>query len=114
MKNTINPTALYWASFNRFEMRISGECVADCSHSGPCDADVERHAPKVRAQMESDSFPNRPTPDSIRAELKEHGAWDAEELLDDDANWLRLVWIAACNVAEAESPDCSDPVSAAA
>ncbi len=112
MKNTINLTDLYWASFNRFEMRISGECVMECSHSGPCDADVERHAPSVRAQMEADNFTNRPTPDSIRAELKEHGAWDAEELADDDQNWLRLVWIAAGNVADEKSPDCTAPVSA--
>lgn len=110
----LSPTALYWASFNRFELRLPGACVADCSHPGPCDADVAHWTPKIRAQVESDAFPNAPTDDKIRAELDEYGAWDAEELADDDANWLRLVWIAAGNVAESEGPDCSDPILARA
>jgi hypothetical protein len=111
MKTTqIDPSALYWAPFNRFELRLPGECVLDCSHSGACDDDVARHAPLVREQMESDDFQNKPTADAIREELREYGAWDAEELADDDANWLRLVWIAAGNIAEEEQPDCSDPV----
>ncbi len=108
--DTINPSALYWASFNRFELRLPGQCVLDCSHSGQCDEDVAFWAPKVRAQCNADSFKNGPTADNVRAELKEYGAWDAEELSDDDANWRRLVWCAANNIAEDEAPDCSDPV----
>lgn len=46
-------------------------------------------------------------PDRVRAELADFGAWDAEELADDDANWRRLVWSAAWNIAEEEGPDCS-------
>lgn len=110
MKTKLNPSALYWASFNHFEIRIPGQCALDCSHSGDCEADVLHWGPKVRDLVESDCFTNRPTPDKIRAELKEHGAWDAEELADDERNWIRLVWIAACNVAEDDEPDCSEPV----
>ncbi len=106
-----SPTALYWASFNRFELRLSGEAVCAIAHAGPCDADVAQYAPIVRAQMEANNFPNKPTPEKIRAELKEYGAWDAEELADDDQNWLRLVWSAACNIAEDDAPDCSAPAS---
>lgn len=113
MKTKLDPSALYWASFTRFDLRISGACAMDCSHSGACDSDVARHAPKVRALMEADNFPNRPTPDTIRDELAEYGAWDETDLADDEANWLRLVWIAACNVAENDDPDCTAPVSAA-
>lgn len=112
MKSQIDPSALYWASFNRFELRIPGECALDCSHSGPCDADVARWVPRVRAQIAEDAFPNGPTPDMIRAELADYGAWDAEELANDDANFARLIWIAACNVAEEPQPDCSEPVNA--
>ena len=108
--DSLNPSALYWASFNRFEMRLSGECVEACSHSGACDDDVAHWAPIVRAQVETDAFTNRPTPNKIRAELKECGAWDADELADDEANWRRIVWIAAGNIAEEDTPDCSDPV----
>ena len=112
MKIQIDPSALYWASFNRFELRIPGECALDCSHSGPCDADVARWVPRVRAQIAEDAFPNGPTPDIIRAELADYGAWDAEELANDGANFARLIWIAACNVAEEPQPDCSEPVNA--
>lgn len=106
----IDPFALYWASFNRFELRIPGQCVIDCSHSGPCDCDVELWAPRVREQSERDGFKNAPTAESVREELKEYGAWDAEDLADDNANWRRLTWIAACDVAESECADCSEPV----
>jgi hypothetical protein len=109
-KNRLNESALYWASFNCFELRLSGACVMDCSHSGPCDSDVAHYAPEVAAQIEADNFPNKPTPDKIRAELKEYGAWDAEELADDEANFARLVWLAAGNIQEEAAPDCSEPV----
>ena len=109
-ENEINPNALYWASFNGFELRLPGRCVIDCSHSGSCDDDVAYWTPKVREQVEKDAFPLRPTAELIRAELSDHGAWDDEELSDDAANWCRLVWIAANDIAEDESRDCSEPV----
>jgi hypothetical protein len=110
MKPNINPNSLYWASFNRFELRLSGQCVLDCYHSGDCESDVLHWVPKVRAQIEADNFRNAPTPDAIRAELKEYGAWDAEELADDEQNFVRLVWCAAGNIAEDSQPDDSEPV----
>jgi len=49
-------------------------------------------------------------PDKVREELREHGAWDDEQLADDSENWRRLVWIAAWNVADSdEEPGCSEP-----
>ena len=106
-----NPGSLYWASFNRFELRISGEAVCAIAQPGPTYPAVAEYAPRVRAQMEADNFHNRPTPENIRDELAEYGAWSAEELADDDANWLRLVWCAACNIAEDDAPDCSEPAT---
>lgn len=114
MRKTLNQSKLYWASFNRFELRLPGEAVTDCSHSGDCEADVKHWMPAVRAQIEADDFPNKPTPDSIRAELEEYGAWDEAELADDEANFMRLVWCAANNIAEDDAPDCSEPLSTAA
>lgn len=109
MKIALNPSALYWASFNRFELRLSGECIEACSHSGQCDADVAHWAPIVAAQVKADDFANKPTPAAIRAELEEYGAWDARELADNAANWQRLVWIAAGNISDGDA-DCSEPV----
>jgi hypothetical protein len=110
MKTSIKPKALYWASFNRFELRLPGQCVLDCSHSGPCDNDVAHWAPLVRQQVEKDAFPRQPTPDTIREELREYGAWDNQELADDDQNWHRLIWIAASNIRDEEKPNSSKPV----
>ncbi len=110
MKTEIKPDALYWASFNRFEMRLPGQCVLDCSHSGPCDEVVAYWVPQVEAMIEADGFPNRPTPDAIRKELAEQGSWDAKELADDAANMARLVWIAAGNISEEPQLDESAPI----
>jgi hypothetical protein len=107
---TKNPDALYWATFNRFELRIPAQAVLEIAQSGPNDAAVAHWAPVIRKQMKADNFANRPTPAKIRAELAEFGAWDDAELADDAANWLRLVWSAAWNIAEDDAPDCSAPV----
>ncbi len=107
-----NPDALFWASFNSFELRLPGAAVAAIHQQGDNMPAVKEWAPAIRAQMEKDNFPNKPTPDKIRAELSEYGAWDEAELADDEANWLRLVWCAAHDVAEDDAPDCSAPVRA--
>jgi hypothetical protein len=43
-------------------------------------------------------------PAVLAEELKEYGAWDAEELADHDQNIQRLLWIAGNDVAEEEVP----------
>ena len=112
MKNpTINPASLYWAAFNRFDLRLSGYAVLACSHGGDCELDVKFHSKRVKEQMEKDNFKTRPTPDQIRAELKEYGAWNQEELADDEANFQRIVWLAACDISESDEPDCSAPLT---
>lgn len=109
----IDPDALYWAFFNRFEFRMPGQCVLDCSGPGAADEPVAHWTPKIFARVEKDGFRNAPTPDKIRAELKEYGAWDADELTDDEQNRQRLVWIAAGNIREDENPCCSEPLKEA-
>lgn len=79
------------AHFNRFSLNLSAQCVADCSHQGPCDEDVEHWAKYL-------PLPAAATPEAIRAELKEYGAWSTEELANDNANIRRLIWIAAGNI----------------
>lgn len=109
MKHTLNPSALYSAGFNRFSLRLPGEAVADIARSGANDEAVAYWAPRIAPGC--DIFGRvQSTPDAIRAELKEYGAWDADELADDGANWARLVWCAAHNIAEDESPDCTEPL----
>jgi hypothetical protein len=110
MKTQIKPHGLYWAAFNRFELRLPGKCVIDCSHQGQFDEDVAHWAPLIKKQVKKDNFINKPTAEKIKEELLDYGAWDDEELQDEDQNWHRLVWIASCNIAEEEKPDCSKPL----
>lgn len=110
--NTLGATALYWASFNRFQFRLPGEAVEDIAQPGDNMPAVEAWQGQIREQVAIDGFPNKPTPELIRAELDEHGAWDDEELADDEANWRRIVWIAAHDISEEDAPDCSAPVFA--
>jgi hypothetical protein len=91
-------------------MRLPGQCVIDCSHSGQCDSDVESWVNRIHLQIAMDNFPNKPTPEKIRAELKESGVWDNAELNDDAANFRRLIWIAAGNIGDDKTPDCTEPV----
>lgn len=112
MKHTLKPAALYWASFNRFELRLLGEAVTVITQPGQNDEAVAHWVNRVEFCTAVDGTP-RATPDAIRAELQEYGAWDAEELADDEANRRRIVWCAAHNIAEDDAPDCSEPVRGA-
>jgi hypothetical protein len=84
------------ATFNRFSIAMTAEQARDASHAGQCDDDVAALVarPEIAAQLDKIG------PDDIRAELREYGAWEAAELADDDANRLRIVWIAAGNIRE--------------
>lgn len=82
--------------FNRFWLQMTLQEARGASHQGRCDDDVADlvRQPKIRRQLDKIG------PDKIRAELREYGAWDADELADDSANRARIVWIAAGNIAD--------------
>jgi len=80
-----------FADFERFTLEIPQEAIGDCSHQGACDEDVEHWQSKI-------ARPDECTEEALAEELREYGAWEDAELQDDDANWLRIVWIAACNL----------------
>lgn len=84
------------AYFERFEIRMTLSQALDASHPGPCDSEVAAllDTPAIKKQLDKIS------PDSIRAELQEYGAWDETELSDDSENRLRIVWIAAGDIRE--------------
>ena len=107
----IDPNKLYWATFNYFELRLLGACVIACNGSGDQSGNVEFWTPHVKMQVDRDAFKNAPNDETIRKELKQYGAWDAKELQDSEMNWQRLVWIAACNINEEDTPDYSDPAN---
>lgn len=81
------------AYFERFTLELPDAAVVDCYHQGACDEDVDFWSSRITRHEEI-------TPEKLAAELKEYGAWDEEELSDDQANWKRLIWIAAGNIQE--------------
>lgn len=83
--------AKYTYYYNRFELALPLEAIYEMSGQGD--------------QTETVSFwkkhiTNNIDPELIRKELKEYGAWDENELKDDEKNWERILWITACNIKE--------------
>jgi len=85
-----------FAAFDRFELEMTRTQAARASHPGPCDASVAALVadPTIARQLDKIG------PEVIRHELRGYGAWDTEELQDDQQNRHRLVWVAACNITE--------------
>jgi hypothetical protein len=89
-----------WASTSSglIEMQMSPEEAYSAVHQGPCDEDVRAlsQVPHIAAQLAEID------PELLRNELKEYGAWDAEELADHDQNLQRLLWSLAGDIVEEE------------
>lgn len=81
------------AYFNRFIIEMPEQAVRDCSHQGACDEDVAYWADKLKIDV---------APEAIRQELKEYGAWNEEELSNEQDNLERIIWIAAGDIQEEE------------
>ena len=83
-------------SFNYGELVLPVGALEQCHHSGRCDDDVAFWVPQINWSAQS------MTADDIRKELKDYGAWDEDELADDEANKPRILWIAAGDYQENE------------
>lgn len=80
-----------YATFNRFEICISKQHAEAMSHPGPCDDDVEFYVKQGRYQRQFAKI----EPAEIIRELRGYGAWDDDELRDDEQNQRRVLWLAA-------------------
>lgn len=85
-----------WATFNRFEIRVTKNDAFIGSHPGRCDDDITelRTVPYIRRQLDAIDKAQ------LRAELEGYGAWDDNELDNHDANLNRILWLACGNIAE--------------
>jgi hypothetical protein len=85
-----------YAQFERFAIRMKLSQARAASHQGDCQADLLALSlfPDIRTQL------IKIGPAVIRAELREYGAWDEEELRDDDQNRIRILWLAAGNIVD--------------
>jgi hypothetical protein len=92
----IEESLWFASSSGRIELRMTLEQAKSASHSGSCDDDVKAlsQAPAIAEQLA------KIDPTVLSGELKEYGAWDAEELADHDQNLQRILWLAACDIRE--------------
>ena len=81
------------AFFERFEFVMPQAAVDEIATPGPSDEAVEYWATKIRR-------PHTVTPEALREELEDYGAWEDFELEDDEINWERIIWIGACDIKE--------------
>lgn len=86
----------YTSSSGLIALKMTLSQAQSCSHSGQCDEDVKAlmTVPAIARQL---AKVDRAI---LAGELKEYGAWDEEERSDRQKNLERLVWLAACAIAE--------------
>ena len=77
----------------RETVKMCGRIALACSHSGPCDEDVARCYPMVHF-LADDAF--------YRGFLASTGGWSRDELVDEPSAVIRsrVLWLAACDIAE--------------
>lgn len=85
-----------YTTFERFEIQMTKAQALRGSHPGPCDEDIRDllTVPAIARQFK------KIPPKAIKAELYEYGAWEEEELSDEQLNKARILWIAAGNIRE--------------
>ena len=83
-------------SSGRIELQLSMRDAEIGSHQGQCDDDVRflSKLPYIARQLAALNS------DLLRRELKEYGAWNADELADHQQNLQRILWIACGDIVE--------------
>jgi hypothetical protein len=94
----------YTSGSGRIELQMTMEQAESASHQGDCDDDT-RELSKVPAIAEQLA---KIDPAVLSAELKEYGAWYAEELADHEQNLQRILWLASGDIAEQDGCDCGE------
>jgi hypothetical protein len=102
MRDSIQPDSPYFlsSSCGRVEVVVPGQAILDLSASGPVDDAAEYWSQEGRTWGWGDVDPR-----DVARDLAEYGAWDEEDLKDEDLNRERFLWTAACSVAEEAEPD---------
>jgi hypothetical protein len=80
-------------TMNYVEVEMPMRAIMDLSASGSVDDSADYWSRNFNVKI-------RGTPDQIRKELKQYGAWSEDELSDDKANRKRLLWVASGDMME--------------
>ena len=84
------------AYFDRFTISMTKAQAHSASHQGRCDDDVAALVENKKMARQLAKL----SPDAVREEFREYGAWDDAELSDHSANLRRITWLAAGNIVE--------------
>lgn len=88
---------MYWYDGSgRIELSITLDQAQGASHQGQCDEDVQALSEDTDISSQLEQI----EPSTLRATLKEYGAWDADELADHEVNLQRILWLACCDIRE--------------
>lgn len=84
----------YTSGSGRIELKLTKEQANIGCHQGQCDNDIAylRTIPAIKRQL------NKLDKDILANELKEFGAWDAEQLENHEENLNRILWIACGDI----------------
>ena len=90
---------IYYESNYGFRLGLTREDAEAMCHPGrPCDAEVSAgsEVPYIAEQLAKLDH------EDLRQELKQYGAWNAEELANHAQNLQRILWLAAWDIVEQE------------
>ena len=87
-------TYTYITSMHMLAADITEDQIDSIPKQGQCSKEIAALAKELEPVWDEDK---------LRKELKECGAWDAEQLSDHDENILRMLWIMVCDIRE--TPD---------
>ena len=92
MKNTIAVNINYHGYDFNTEL-LSKETIDDCSHAGACDDDVEFWLTKIDFVFTG----------SLSEYLRSIGAWEKDELENEEANLSRFLWLVCGDLSEEQA-----------
>lgn len=93
--NASKPTkAAYFNYIGSIELPV--EIIEMCPIIGSADNAIAemRTLPEVIAEL------SKIDPEKLKQELKEYGAWDADQLAIHNDNLDRILWLACCDIQE--------------
>lgn len=87
----------YWtSSCGKLELELTLDEAQNASHSGECKDDAEALLVQPHVASQVDAW----DADDLREHLSEYGAWDDDELQDDDTNRVRQLWLACGDIVD--------------
>ena len=86
----------YTSGSGRIEFQLTAQDANTGHHTGRCDDDIDYLLTLDHIKKQLDAI----NPALLAEELREYGAWSADELADHEQNKARILWIACGDIAD--------------